>query len=258
VVDSVAGFYNQLADDYDVMTGFEQRFVTERPFFHLLVERYGIRRALDAGCGTGLHALLLAQLGVAVTAIDISPTMLDYVARHGKEMGLHIHTMQASFDTLAGKFPATFDAIFCLGNTLAHLLTADELRTALSNFAAILVQDGVLIVQLVNFERLLRSKERIQSVKERGGKIFVRFYDFEPDGVRFNILKLERGGNSFRHTLQSLPLRAIRREELSEALLRSGFQQPSVYGAISLEDFTPDSSPDLVVIARKAASNLSS
>ncbi len=254
MVDSVAGFYDQLADDYDLMTGFEQRFVAERPFFHLLVERYGIGRALDAGCGTGFHSLLLAQLGVGVTAIDISPTMLEYVARHGKEMGLHIHTMQVSFDALAGKLPATFDAIFCLGNTLAHLLTADELRAALSNFAAILVPGGVLIVQLVNFERLLRSKERIQSVKERGGKIFIRFYDFEPDSVRFNILRLERGGNSFRHTLQCVPLRAICRDELSEALIRSGFQQPSVYGAISLVDFTPDSSPDLVVIARKAMS----
>jgi SAM-dependent methyltransferase len=249
--DDVALFYDALAPHYDEMTGFQRRFVHEKPFFRLLVEKYNMTTALDAGCGTGFHALLLTQLGVQVTGIDISREMLQRAEQHARELGLTVEFLQANFEE---PLKRTFDAIMCLGNSLAHVLTADELRASLSNFAAILVQDGVLIVQLVNFERVLRSRERIQSVKEREGKIFVRFYDFEPEGVRFNILRLERGGNSFRHTLQSVLLRPIGRDELSQALIRSGFQQPNVYGAISLEDYTPDSSPDLVVIARKATS----
>jgi ubiquinone/menaquinone biosynthesis C-methylase UbiE len=72
---TVAKFYDALAPDYDTMTGFQKRFVHEKPFFRLLVEKYKIRTVLDAGCGTGFHSLLLAQLGVQVTAIDVSPVI---------------------------------------------------------------------------------------------------------------------------------------------------------------------------------------
>ncbi|MEK6756297.1 MAG: hypothetical protein AABZ02_09115, partial [Bacteroidota bacterium] len=53
----VAEFYDALAPDYDTMTGFEKRFVQERPFFRVLIERFGIKSALDAGCGSGFHSM---------------------------------------------------------------------------------------------------------------------------------------------------------------------------------------------------------
>jgi len=64
---SIAKFYDLLAPDYDGMTGFADRFARETPAFQTLVRRYGIRQALDAGCGTGFHSILLSQLGVTVT-----------------------------------------------------------------------------------------------------------------------------------------------------------------------------------------------
>lgn len=253
----VADFYDRLAPDYDLMTGFEQRFVRERPFFRLLVERYGIQRALDAGCGTGFHSFLLAQLGVEVSAVDVSAAMLEQLSAHSRELQLPVRTLQASLGSLAGRFDSTFDAVFCLGNTLAHLVTDDELRAALADFAAVLDPDGVLILQLLNFERILKSAERIQSVKEQGNKTFVRFYDFESNIVRFNVLTLERGKGSVHYSLRSVHLRPICRAELTDALRASGFEEPNVYGAISLEEFTADSSPDLVAIARKAPESTS-
>ncbi len=67
----VASFYDWLAPDYDLMTGFEKRFAHEEPFFRILLGRQTITTAVDAGCGTGFHSLLLAQLGVSVTAVDV-------------------------------------------------------------------------------------------------------------------------------------------------------------------------------------------
>jgi hypothetical protein len=51
-------FYDELDADYDEMTGFERRFSHERPFFRMLIERYNVSTALDAGCGTGFQSLL--------------------------------------------------------------------------------------------------------------------------------------------------------------------------------------------------------
>lgn len=51
-----------------------------------LVREFGARRVLDIGCGTGVFALRLAGLGVAVTAVDPARAALDVArARPGSE-----------------------------------------------------------------------------------------------------------------------------------------------------------------------------
>jgi 2-polyprenyl-3-methyl-5-hydroxy-6-metoxy-1,4-benzoquinol methylase len=53
------------------------------PSVHLVDEVAGlpVGTALDAGCGTGADALWLAEQGWRVTAIDISPTVVDRAER---------------------------------------------------------------------------------------------------------------------------------------------------------------------------------
>lgn len=250
-LDAVVEFYDHLAPEYDLMTGFEQRFVTERPFFRLLVERYGIRRALDAGCGTGFHSLLLAQLGVEITAVDVSQKMLETASRHAKELGLSIKTLCAPFGSLTRYLNETYDAVFCLGNTLAHLAGEEQMTRALSDFHSLLEPGGVVVLQVVNLERILASGKRVQSVRERENRIFVRFYDFDTETIGFNVLVLERVENKLDHRLYSVKLHAIRREELERALQASGFSEPTLYGTIALDEFVAHSSPDLVALARK-------
>jgi tellurite methyltransferase len=46
--------------------------------------------ALDIACGTGRHALLLAERGGAVTAIDWSPTALDVLAERAAKAKLSV------------------------------------------------------------------------------------------------------------------------------------------------------------------------
>jgi magnesium-protoporphyrin O-methyltransferase len=43
----------------------------------MLPENLGARRVLDAGCGTGALAVQAAQRGASVTAVDISPTLVE-------------------------------------------------------------------------------------------------------------------------------------------------------------------------------------
>ncbi|HTP14037.1 MAG TPA: class I SAM-dependent methyltransferase, partial [Bacteroidota bacterium] len=163
---SVSEFYDALAPDYDTMTGFEKRFAHEKPFFRLLVEQYGIRKALDAGCGTGFHSLLLAQLGVDVTAIDISAAMVARVHEHSKSLHLRVDAVRAGFAEVRKVLKPGFDAVFVMGNSLAHLLTVSELQMSLSSFASILKPEGILFLQNLNYDRILDAKERVQSVKE--------------------------------------------------------------------------------------------
>jgi glycine/sarcosine N-methyltransferase len=245
----IAGFYDWLAPEYDRMTGFEKRFVHEKPFFRLLVDRYGIRTAVDAGCGTGFHSLLLAQLGVEVTAVDVSPDMLRLLEAHAGSLGLQITSLESSFRELPLKLHAPFDTLFCLGNSLAHLLSESDLRESLRSFAAVLRTGGVLFLQLLNYDRILAKRERVQSVKEADGVTYVRFYDYEDGLIRFNILKLEGRGGRISHELNSVTLRPVLNKELLALLCEVGFEDPRIFGGISMELFDPESSKDVVVLA---------
>jgi ubiquinone/menaquinone biosynthesis C-methylase UbiE len=60
----------------------------------------GAQRVLDLGCGVGRHALLFAEQGFAVEAIDGVATGLDFVRREATTRGLRLNLRQADADTL--------------------------------------------------------------------------------------------------------------------------------------------------------------
>ena len=249
---AVADFYDQIAPDYDLMTGFEKRFVHEKPFFRMLVEKHNISSALDAGSGSGFHSILLAQLGVRVTAVDVSPAMLDKLAHHAEALTLHVDRVRCSFQEISSVVRSTFDAVFCLGNSLAHLLEPEELRAALANFVAALKPGGIVVLQLLNYDRIMLKRERIQSAKQSGDDIFVRFYDYGVDLLCFNILKLSRTGPAtIEPVLNSTMLRPILRTDLARLLSALGLTDIKTFGGIAMEDFSPEQSKDLVILARK-------
>jgi len=250
----VSQFYDTLAGDYDTMTGFDKRFIHEKPFFNLLVQRFGITTALDAGAGTGFHSLLLGQLGAHMTALDASKRMLDRVRAHAKDLHLKIDVIESNFQNVTHKLNKKFDAVLCMGNSLPHLLTYKELVQSLKNFSAALNPDGILFLQLLNYDRILANRERVQSVKEAGGVTFIRFYEFHKDFVIFNILRLKKEDERLIHTLDSIKLHPIVKAELTNALQEAGFNDLRFHGSIALDDFHEQTSKDLVVLAlqRKA------
>lgn len=244
-------FYDELAEGYDNMTSFEGRIISERPFFRLFVEKHKIVNAIDAGCGTGTHSILLAQLGVRVIAVDISSEMLQKVRDHARQFSMNIHTVQTSFREISKKVPMEQDALFCLGNSLTHLLSEKELTESLLSFWTVLKPAGYLFLQILNYERILEKRERIQSIRERDNITYVRFYDYGVETLKFNILTIDREKGEVRHSLHSTEIKPLMREELIKHLNKLKFRDIQIYGSISLKEFDPDSSPDLVIVAKK-------
>ena len=56
-------FYDALAPMFDVMTDWNARLDAEGPFLKAMLEEAGAQSVLDAACGSGGHALALAQWG---------------------------------------------------------------------------------------------------------------------------------------------------------------------------------------------------
>ena len=59
--------------------------------FQALADAGDLRgRVLDAGCGTGEHALMAARLGLEATGIDAAPTAIEIARKKARDRGLEV------------------------------------------------------------------------------------------------------------------------------------------------------------------------
>jgi len=243
-----------LASDYDRFVNWEGRLAHELPFLERLFAGHGVRRVLDAACGTGQHAIALARRGYQVVGADLSAAMIEQARRNAAAAGVQVGLAVAGFGGLAA-LGETFDGVLCLGNSLPHLLTERALAEALSDFAAALHPGGLVVIQNRNFDRVWRQRERFMGPQScRDGErewVFVRFYDFHVATVTFNMIRLQRSGETWVQDVESTELRPIFRDELAGALGRAGFFQAAFHGGYDGLAFDPAHSNDLIAVAQK-------
>jgi ubiquinone/menaquinone biosynthesis C-methylase UbiE len=244
-------FYEDLADDYDLMTSFDERQETVRETISLLVEQYGIKSAVDAGCGSGLYSIIMAQLGLQVVGADISGALLKRAKENAKKLKANPKFILASFQNLKDELEDKYDAVFCLGNSIPHLLTRQELDESLLSFFTILKKGGMAIIELLNYDRVLEDKERVVGVRNVGDRIFVRFYDFFEDHIQFNIVRTIVSEKDAQSTLHSTTLNPYRIEEIGDSLRKGGFCHIDFFGSLGLAPYDVRTSTNLVAVAKK-------
>ena len=253
--------YDAFGERYDLMVDWPARIARESPFFEAIFRQVDARRALDAGCGTGWHAAHFARLGLEVVGADPSAEMIRLARAHGAGQS-NPRFLQAGLGELRAAVEGQFDVLTCLGNTLPHLPDEAALAAALADAQDVLRPGGALVIQQLNYDRILAQRQRFLGVNSRteGGAehLFFRFYDFpvggEPGGrLTFNLATFtkpaEGGVWSFR--VDSTSLQLITADQLRRALADAGFAEVRMLGDYQGSDFDPAASSDLVVVARK-------
>jgi glycine/sarcosine N-methyltransferase len=246
--------YDALAADYDRFVNWKGRLTHELPFFESLFEGQGVRRVLDAACGTGHHAIALAQRGYEVTGTDLSTAMIERARQNADAQGVAATFAVAGLGELSS-LGQMFDAALCLGNSLPHVLSAGAVDRALADLAGVLRPQGLLVIQNRNFDRVWAEQERFmppQSTQDASGEwIFVRFYDFHQDTVTFNMLRLRRTETGWAQDVESTELRPIFSKDLAQSLSVSGFDPVVFYGSYDGSIFDAEQSGDLIAVARR-------
>lgn len=257
--------YDTFGADYDRFVNWSSRLAAELPWIEqqlqtLQAHSGALVHVLDAACGTGMHAIALAQKGYIAMGADLSAVMIEQAQQNAAAAGVQVRFEAAGFGALAQTFGAqVFDALLCLGNSLPHVLSPAELATTLEDFAACLRPGGLLIVQNRNFDAVMTKRERwMEPQAHREGqeeRIFIRFYDFDPDGlITFNILTLKREGpGGWMQQAMATRLRPLLEAELKAALAAAGFNAVDSYGNMNGAKFEAETSGNLVVVARKAS-----
>ena len=251
--------YDDFSADYDRFVKWDKRLEYELPFIERQLKAVDARRVLDVACGTGRHALALAERGYHVTGTDVSAGMIEQARENANARGLSVHFVVAGFGQLRHKVTGEFDALLCLGSSLPHISSPATLAPTLKDFAAVLRPGGLALIQNRNFDLVLKEKKRWMPPQSyRAGEsewLFLRLYDFNPDGsISFNVMTLHREGDRpWQQRVSATQLWPLGQDDLLPALEASGFEQVACYGSMDGKPFARETSPNLIVSARKSA-----
>lgn len=110
-----------------------------------VLERFGLwpRKVLDLACGEGTFAVAMANRGLRVTGVDLSPEMLE-IARERAAM----EAVRATFirqDMRSLSLRGRFDLVTCWFDSLNYLLEIDDLSRTFSRVSRVLDENGVFI-----------------------------------------------------------------------------------------------------------------
>jgi glycine/sarcosine N-methyltransferase len=249
--------YDAISADYDRFVNWQGRLSIELPFIIEKLHLVNARHVLDAATGTGMHPIALAQCGFITAGADLSQGMVKRAQENARSAGIQVQFKKAGFGYLAEAFRGdAFEAVLCLGNSLPHLLSLAELSPALADFAACLRKGGLLLIQNRNFDAVISKQERWTEPQAHaeGSKewVFLRFYDFDPDGLlTFNMVTLKHASHgSWEQTITTSRLRPLLKDELVSSLEAAGFTDIETFGNMTGTFFDPKTSPNLVVLAK--------
>ena len=96
---------------------------------------------LDAGCGTGEHALLFAALGLPVLGVDVAETALAMARKKAADRGIAVEFALADafqLERLGRKFQTVLDC------GLFHTCDSDERPRYVASLASVTERDGTL------------------------------------------------------------------------------------------------------------------
>jgi SAM-dependent methyltransferase len=102
-------------------------------------------RVLDAACGQGRHAHLLAEAGLDVEGVDYSEDLLARARARGTGPGLRY--TRADVRQLPAEWTGRFDAVVNLGTSFGFFTDPDDDVTALRELARVVAPGGTLVWQ---------------------------------------------------------------------------------------------------------------
>ncbi|MHB8902411.1 MAG: class I SAM-dependent DNA methyltransferase [Thermoguttaceae bacterium] len=245
--------FDDLTDVYEAMIDWPRRLAGDGPFFEELFFRHAVRRVADVACGTGHHAAMFHRWGLVVEGADIGPNMIDRARRNfGQPDGL-AWSVRGFEQPFAG--PEPWDAVTCLGNSLALAGDLPAAGQAVANVVRALRPGGLLVLQVQNAWRLpdgpclwqkclripLPQGESIvtKGVQRVGNRAFVHLVVAPLDAPE-----------QFRS--ESVPFLALETGDLEALARQAGADRIQFYGDQKRGPYRRESSADILLVASKA------
>ncbi len=221
--------YHALAASYDRLTN-DVDYRATVDFYMQILRREGLspRTALDLACGTGSVALLLAEKGMQVTAVDLSEEMLTVAAQKAQEADLDIQFSCQSLQDL--RLPRAADLAVCALDSLDYILDPEDCRQAIYRIYRALNPGGIFIFD-VNTPEKLRAMDG-QVFLDEDEDVYCVWrgeFDGQTNICSYGMDLFQREGNVWHRSFEEHREYAYSQRQLTRYLLDAGFTQIEVY-----------------------------
>jgi SAM-dependent methyltransferase len=214
-----AQFYDTLYRDKD--------YAAEVAYLEAIFARWGggqIHSVLDLGCGTGSHALPLAERGYAVTGVDQSAAML---AQARAKLGDRARFEQG--DLRSVDLGQTFDAVVSMFAVFGYMISNEDLAAAFQTARRHTRKGGLFFFDAWFGPAVLaeRPSDRYK-IFDTGGERVIRFVHPELDVLRhvvevnYKVLRLA-GATVVAEVDEVHPMRYLFPQEVAYYLQQAGF-----------------------------------
>lgn len=240
-------FYKELSKVYDIV------FQKDEDTLKFLLKGLKVNsKILDLACGTGTYSIALAQKGHRVDAIDLGEEMIKLAKGKG---GVFANFVVGDMTKLCDNFPdERYDMVFCIGNSIVHLKNKEKIEQLILEIYKVLNYDGSIIIQIVNFDRVIKKQIKSLPTIDRSDKgvKFIRNYNLNEEGkIDFQTELIVKKGEGVENFLNSVPLVPLQSHELIAMLEKAGFQDLNIYGGFKEEEFNEDSFALVVKAVKK-------
>ncbi|MBF0267997.1 MAG: class I SAM-dependent methyltransferase [Alphaproteobacteria bacterium] len=166
-------FGSTYADAYDSLYA-SKDYAAECRLIEQLATEHGLTgpgRLIDFGCGTGSHAIILAQSGWSVSGIDLSREMLSQAA--GKAKALQVEIDLHEGDVKCACAGTDFDLAVMMFAVLGYQKSNADVLAALRNVRNHLRPDGLFVFDVWHGPAVLSEKpgERLKRISFEGGEM---------------------------------------------------------------------------------------
>lgn len=229
------GVYESLAYSYDRLTNDVDYSAVVDFYFQILHnESLEPRTAVDLACGTGSVAVLLAERGLRVTAVDMSEEMLCVAAQKAQKLEFPPQYVCQKLQEL--RLPRGVDLAVCALDSMDYITDPDQCKEAIKRIYKALNPGGCFIFD-VNTPEKLRAMDGQVFLDEDDDVycIWRGAFDEETNICSYGMDLFQRQGLCWYRSFEEHQEYAYSAETLVEYLRAAGFTNIAVYADRKLE-----------------------
>jgi len=231
--------YEDLKDNYDFIFPLSKDMVE---YFIQIIENRKINEkvgVLDIGCATGSLAIELSKTADSVVGIDLDAGMINIAKSRLEAKNSNVIFKNMNALEIGNVFSKDqFDVVSCLGNTLVHLDGVSEIDRLFSGVRKILKKDGLFIIQIINYDYILKNRiDRLSDIIHKDIK-FERYYKYNQEKNRITFeTKIINSNETLENKVELYPF-LIR--ELEDTAAKNGFKDVKLYSSYKKDKFSID------------------
>ncbi|MEX2684502.1 MAG: class I SAM-dependent methyltransferase [Candidatus Sigynarchaeota archaeon] len=248
---------------YMNINDWDERLRIELPAIERAIELQrgkGVLRVLDVGCGPGihLHALASKYPRHQFVGIDLDATRVEHARAAAAKDGLSIDYVVGDFMEYAPLPLASYDVIYSIGNSLALIWGCGNVGAVIEKVSGLLEPGGYFLFQIQNNDNPKSGYTVSKIFKLDDGTEYFTAKRYEPDRekrmMHAELVKFIRRPGAARYETAVEPFywQLIPWAEIAALMTSYGFISVDARGDYASTPFSPSSSADLVVLAKKA------